>query len=77
MTMVNMLQAKTDLSKLVKMLEDKDDDCIMICRSGKPVATLQLFRTEKRLFGHKRGAVPFYGDFDEQNAEIAELFGMN
>jgi antitoxin (DNA-binding transcriptional repressor) of toxin-antitoxin stability system len=98
--MVNMFEAKTDLSKLVKKLEDKEEDLIVICRAGKPVAHLTLPRRKPR-FGsqdpqwmlreesYAYGEAlpdssetnglpypPYVGDFDEQNGEIAELFGL-
>ena len=40
MTMVNMLEAKTSLTKLVKLLENKEEDEVLICRSGVPVARI-------------------------------------
>ncbi len=37
---VNIFDAKTDLSKLIKMLENKEEESITIARNGKPVAKL-------------------------------------
>ena len=37
---VNIFDAKTDLSKLIKKLENKEEDSITIARNGKPVAKL-------------------------------------
>ena len=37
MRQVNMFEAKNDLSKLVKMLENKEEDIIYIARNGKAV----------------------------------------
>ena len=34
LTQVNMLEAKTDLSKLVRMLETKEEDVIYLARNG-------------------------------------------
>ena len=86
MTMVNMFEAKTDLSKLVKKLENKEEDLIVICRSGKPVAHLTLPpkkpRFASREFLDEIGVsgldIPSMTqeEFDAQNDEIAELFGL-
>ena len=37
---VNIFDAKTDLSKLIKMLENKEEESITIARNGRPVAKL-------------------------------------
>ncbi|MEY8338880.1 hypothetical protein AALB16_12805 [Lachnospiraceae bacterium 62-35] len=42
MTQVKMLEAKTDLSKLVKMLETKQEEIIYLARNGKPIARMTL-----------------------------------
>lgn len=42
MTQVNMLEAKSDLSKLIKMLELHQEDVIYLARNGTPVAQLTL-----------------------------------
>lgn len=42
MTQVNMLEAKTDLSKLVKMLETRQEDVIYLARNGIAVAQMTL-----------------------------------
>ena len=76
MTMVNMFQAKTELSKLIKMLEDEKEDCILLCRNNKPIAQIVLCKEKKKVFAPRQDRLPFYGDFDEQNDEIAALFGM-
>ncbi len=86
MTMVNMFEAKTDLSKLVKKLEAREEDLIVICRSGKPVAHLTLpprkprFATREFLdmIGVNGLEIPpmTQEEFDAQNDEIAELFGL-
>lgn len=40
---VNMLEAKTNLSKLIKLLEDKEEPEIILARGGAPVAKLVPF----------------------------------
>lgn len=76
MTQVNMLEAKTDLSKLVKMLEAKEEDVIYIARNGVSVAQLTLVPSvdvSKRI-GIAKGMIKVSDDFDELDSEIADLF---
>lgn len=76
MTQVNMLEAKTDLSKLVKMLEAKEEDVIYIARNGVSVAQLTLVPSvdvSKRI-GIAKGKIKVSDDFDELDSEIADLF---
>lgn len=76
MTQVNMLEAKTDLSKLVKMLETKEEDVIYIARNGVSVAQLTLVPSvdvSKRI-GIAKGKIKVSDDFDELDSEIADLF---
>ena len=40
---VNILEAKTNLSQLVKLIETGQEDSIIIARYGKPVAKLVLY----------------------------------
>ncbi|MCR4633336.1 MAG: hypothetical protein K5648_04350 [Erysipelotrichaceae bacterium] len=77
MTMVNMLEAKTSLTKLVKLLENREEDEILICRNGAPVARIVKYEREKnKRIGIAKG---YFGslDLDEFNAmneEIANEF---
>lgn len=80
MTQVNMLEAKTDLSKLVKMLEAKEEDVIYIARNGVSVAQLTLVPSvdvSKRI-GIAKGQIKVSDDFDDVfdslDDEIADLF---
>ncbi|MBU6372919.1 MAG: type II toxin-antitoxin system Phd/YefM family antitoxin [Alphaproteobacteria bacterium] len=43
MSIVNMLDAKTNLSRLVDALERGDETEVVIARNGKPVARLTAF----------------------------------
>ncbi|MBR5341645.1 MAG: type II toxin-antitoxin system Phd/YefM family antitoxin [Erysipelotrichaceae bacterium] len=43
MTQVNMLEAKTNLTKLIKLLETKQEDEILIARNGEPVAKITKY----------------------------------
>lgn len=77
MTQVNMLEAKTDLSKLVKMLETKQEDVIYLARNGTAVAQMTLIPkkgTNKRI-GVAEGIFKVPDEFAEWDQEITEMFG--
>jgi len=61
---VNMLEAKTQLSKLVELAESGQD--VVIARAGKPVARLTRLETAKRpiRYGVLKGRVRIAADFD-------------
>ncbi|MCR4838691.1 MAG: type II toxin-antitoxin system Phd/YefM family antitoxin [Eubacterium sp.] len=63
MIQVDMFQAKTDLSKLIRSLEQGEQDVIVITRDGKPVAKLKQYDPEHQdiilgRFNHIRQEVP-------------------
>lgn len=79
MTTVNMLEAKTKLSKLVQAVEDGTEAEIVLARNGKPVARIvplakPVIDTSKRL----GIAIGEFGDlspealaeWDRENAEM-------
>ncbi len=78
-TTVNMLEAKTNLSKLVEAVESGRETEVVIARNGKPAARLVAVSAKpegRRPIGLHDGE---YGDFtlEEFNAddeEIARLF---
>ena len=73
---VNILEAKTEFSKLIRLLESKKEDHITVARNGKPV--IQMIRIEEvpvsRRIGVAKGKFRVYGDFDKDNREIADSF---
>lgn len=73
---VNMFEAKSDLSKLVQLLESKQEDSITIARNGKPVACLTLYKPQNQRLGIAKDKTLYTGDIDAYNEEIAELFGV-
>jgi prevent-host-death family protein len=77
MSTVNMLEAKTYLSKLVEQVESGAEQEIIIARNGKPAAKLvriaEKSAPEKRIGGAK-GAFTVPDDIDADNAAIAKLF---
>jgi len=76
MHMVNMVEAKSSLSKLVAALEQGSEQEIIIARNGKPVAKLVSFGnsvTGQRI-GIAKGQFVVPDDFDADDEEIARLF---
>ena len=76
MLQVNMFQAKTDLSKLIKSLEDEEHKSIVIARNGKPVAKLTLCDasdTGRIELGKFEGKFHVPDDIDECNDEVLAL----
>jgi prevent-host-death family protein len=79
MTTVNMLQAKTSLSKLVEAVESGAETEIIIARNGKPAAKLVPLEAEPnkkiRLGLHAGKSPPIsLEDWNSTDAEIADLF---
>lgn len=80
MTRVNMLEAKNNLSKLVRQLENHEEDVVYIARNGVVIAQLTLLPkadVSKRI-GVAAGKLTLPDDFDkvfdELDSETAELF---
>ena len=74
---VNILEAKTDLSKLVRLIETGKEEQIIIARYGKPVVKMTLYNdapVSKRI-GIAKGRLKSPEDLDLYNDEIAEQFG--
>ena len=74
---VNILEAKTNLSKLVRLVETGKEDMIAIARYGKPVVKIVIYNevpVSKRI-GVAKGRLKSPDDLDKYNDEIAELFG--
>ena len=74
MTQVNIFDAKTNLSQLIKLLETKQEDEIIIARNGKPAAKLILFVNKKNtkrtgLFNGQMKSMT-QEEFDSVNKEI-------
>ena len=79
MMQVNMLDAKTNFSKLIRILEQKEEDEIIIARDNKPIAKLILFDMENnRRIGvakgkHKALDIDLFNQLDKEIAE--EFYG--
>ncbi len=79
MGMVNMLEAKTTLSKLVEAVESGAEKEIIIARNGKPAAKLvplDAVPARKLRLGLARGKYPplDYEKFQALDAEVAAMF---
>ncbi len=77
MTIVNMLEAKSNLSRLVESLESGAEQEIIIARNGKPAARLvpigKATPVSKRI-GVAKGKFVTPAPDPELDAEIAALF---
>jgi prevent-host-death family protein len=75
MTIVNMLDAKNNLSKLVESVESGSEKEIIIARNGRPAARLMpLERKRRPLLGVAKGQFEVPDNIDEDNEEIARMF---
>ncbi len=76
MTIANVHQAKTNLSKLLNSAADGEE--VFITRRGGKVNKFQLvpINNQKKppLFGALKGKIIFADDYDTADAEIAEMF---
>ena len=74
MLQVNVLEAKTDLSKLIRMLESNKEDIIQIARNGKPVVKMTSIKEvpASNRIGIAKGKFHIKGDFDADNEAIAD-----
>ena len=77
MTTVNMLEAKTQLSKRVEAVESGAEAEIVIARNGKPAARIVPIVAARQpiLFGLAEGKYdPIdWDDWDRKSAEIAKI----
>ena len=77
MTIVNMLEAKTNLTKLIKLLENKEEDEIIIARNNIPVAKLVFYEKQvNKRIGLTEGKYKSISlqDFNSLNEEIEKEF---
>lgn len=76
MQAVNMLQAKTTMSRLVEAIEQGQEREIVIARNGRPVAKvvpMDVAPPGKRI-GIAKGLFKVPDNIDSQNSEVAQLF---
>jgi prevent-host-death family protein len=72
---VNIHEAKTQLSQLLKQVEAGEE--IIIAKSGLPVAKLSPMtpKTKERQFGAGRHLIWMSPDFDEEDETLIKMFG--
>ncbi len=76
MPAISMLQAKSNLSRLVQAIEQGEEREIIIARNGRPVAKLvpvSTVPTERRI-GVAKGLFEIPDDIDAHNDDVARLF---
>lgn len=73
---VNMLEAKTQLSRLVEAIELGQEREVVIARNGRPVARLTSLTPQRRprRSGVAKGLFVAPASIDGGNALVAELF---
>ena len=76
MIQVNVLEAKTDFSKLIRLIESHREDEIRVARNGKPVVKITAIdkKPVSKRIGVARGKFEVPDDFDADNDYIANLF---
>jgi len=74
-TVVNVYEAKTNLSKLLDRVEQGEE--IVLGRAGRPVARLCAYRSRQapRVPGRLAGAIEMAPDFAETPEWLIEAFG--
>lgn len=74
MQIVNIHEAKTNLSKLIAQVLEGED--IVIAKAGKPVAKIIHYeeKLEPRKMGLLKGQIWMSDDFDEEDEELNKLF---
>ena len=74
---VNILEAKTKLSDLVRKVETGEEESVIISRRGKPIAKLVVYSdapVSKRI-GVAKGRLKSPDDLDRYNEEVNAMFG--
>ena len=73
---VNMLQAKSSLSRLVEAIEQGEEREIIIARNGRPAAKLVAIDVSMpgQRIGIAKGAFDVPDNIDTSNDELAKLF---
>lgn len=75
MKSVNMHQAKSNLSGLVRDLLKGSEREVVICIAGRPAAKLvPIGESPRRQLGVDRGLISIASDFDDVNSVITSLF---
>lgn len=72
---VNIFEAKTQLSRLLRLIEMGRESSVIIARNGRPIARIVPLKSSpvSRRIGIARGKFIVPDNFDEANEEIASL----
>ncbi len=77
MCKMNVLEAKTNFSKIIALLENREEKEVIVARSGKPVVRITLIEEDvSKRVGAAKGQFVYPDDFDEMDDEIAKMFGV-
>jgi prevent-host-death family protein len=77
MPTINMLEAKSNLSELVRAVEAGEHEEIIIARNGVPAARLVPLQKKSRVrIGVAEGKYVIPDNIDADNDLIAEMFGV-
>lgn len=74
---LNIYEAKTNFSKLVNSLIERENDIIYIAKNGKPLIQMSLIPQKKnKIIGAGKGILKDfdYDSFQEADKEVAKLF---
>lgn len=76
MCQMNVLEAKTNFSKLLMLLENKEENEVIICKNNKPVARMTLIPQVDRAkaLGIAAGKLKYPININDGDEEIAEMF---
>lgn len=76
MPLVNMLEAKSSLSRLVQAIEDGEESEIIIARNGRPAARLVPVgeAPARPRLGVAQGKFEVPDSIDDHSEEVARLF---
>ena len=76
---VNILEAKTNLSSLIKKIETGEEETVIIARYGKPVVKMTIYQDIplSGRIGIAKGKLKTPENLDRDNAEIASLIQEN
>ena len=74
---VTIMEAKTDLSELVRLLETHQEEVILIARDGTPVVEMKLAKRKpaNKRIGVAKGKLQIPDDFDKWDSEVADMIG--
>ncbi|MCR5788971.1 MAG: type II toxin-antitoxin system Phd/YefM family antitoxin [Lachnospiraceae bacterium] len=74
---VSILEAKTNLSSLVRLVETGKEESIIISRYGNPIVKIVICNDKpvSRRIGIAKGKLESPSDLDLHNDEILEMFG--